>query len=185
MNSGCYVFCFPNNKHYVGKTINLENRLEKYNRGGTRYVDKAISKYGFQNVEVLFFRFSEDELNLKERELIQQFNSLFPTGYNLTEGGEGGKQTEEAKKNTSYVITEKWKDDNYREAQALARANKDKDCYSRAMKTRWENEEYRNQRSEQVRKQMTGKPSPNAGMKWVKDPISGKRVYFKPECSEI
>ena len=50
---------------------------------------------------ILKICYSQDELDCWERHLIKSRDTMFPNGYNLTEGGEGGIRCEEARINIS------------------------------------------------------------------------------------
>jgi hypothetical protein len=52
---------------------------------------KAIRKYGEDgfNIEIITTCKTKEEVNHKEIEMIRQYNSKSPNGYNLTDGGEG------------------------------------------------------------------------------------------------
>ena len=90
-----------NGKNYIGKTINTlefrksshENEAKIKGRNG-RYFIKALSKYGNDNFEweEIDKAESEEELNYLESYWIKFYNSNNPIyGYNLSDGGEGGK----------------------------------------------------------------------------------------------
>jgi len=141
-----------NDKVYLGKTetrtwregkIPIEERWnrevkEAYYRKARgenlRYIENAIIKYGAEN----FVLSQEDvaynlkELNQKEREYIKKYDSTNPDkGYNMMEGGEGGRMNEMAKEKMSRSGTEKWQNDqDYRqkhlkERQERAQKNPD------------------------------------------------------------
>lgn len=79
-----------NNKIYIGKHI-TSNIDDGYLGSGKRLIN-AIKKYGCKNFkrEILFFLNSEEELNLKEQELVNlEFIQRNDT-YNITLGGNGG-----------------------------------------------------------------------------------------------
>lgn len=87
------VYCYMNkinNKYYIGQTLWEQQR---YNQHKQCYEDsvfhRAIQKYGFENFEykILFESDDVEQLNLKEQEYIQYFNSLVPNGYNIDSGG--------------------------------------------------------------------------------------------------
>lgn len=93
-------------KKYIGKAINAERRwrehLNNVKKGKQHPLYNAIRKHGqnafnFKILETV----SEQELNQREIELIQEYNTMYPTGYNLAEGGTGGNtkkgMTEEQK----------------------------------------------------------------------------------------
>ncbi len=79
-----------NGKIYIGKhkTVDLD---DGYLGSGTLLL-RAISKYGIENFEreVLHFLDSEEEMNTKERELVNEEFLKRDDVYNLKIGGEGG-----------------------------------------------------------------------------------------------
>lgn len=89
------VYCHtsPNNKRYVGISINPEKRWangEGYIKNYQFYPD--IQKYGWNNFkhEILYENLSIEEAKEKERTLIKEWDLMNPLyGYNLTEGGDG------------------------------------------------------------------------------------------------
>jgi len=95
-----------NEKVYIGQTITglTNRRLSHINDSIAKrdniYFHNAIRKYGSENFEweILEYCCSKEELDEMEFHYIKQYNSKFPDGYNLTDGG-GGM--------VGYVITEK------------------------------------------------------------------------------
>lgn len=79
-----------NNKIYIGKhkTKNLHDGY----MGSGRLLTRAIQKYGIENfkVEILYYCDSEEELNLKEKEIVTEEFCLRDDTYNLCSGGHGG-----------------------------------------------------------------------------------------------
>lgn len=82
-------------RKYVGKAINVERRwwehLNNVKKGKQHPLYDAIRKYGqdafiFEILEEV----PEQDLNRREIELIQELKTVYPAGYNLAEGGEGG-----------------------------------------------------------------------------------------------
>ena len=126
-----------NDKIYLGKTetkqwgegkIPIEERWKrevkeayyrKAREENLRYIENAVIKYGAENFELIQedIAYSLEELNQKEREYIKKYDSTNPDkGYNMMEGGEGGKMNEMAKEKMSRSGTEKWRNDQeYRE----------------------------------------------------------------------
>lgn len=96
-----------NGKLYVGKTVySAHYRAQQHRRCGHGILDHAIKKYGWEkfSVRVLYQGTSEREINVVERAMIAQYNTLKPRGYNLTIGGEGTvgyKMSEEGKARVS------------------------------------------------------------------------------------
>ena len=96
-----------NNKGYVGITTrSLDRRWYEHrfvaNSCG-QLLAKAINKYGEQAFEIMPIASAKTLENLKEveKDLIIQFQTKVPFGYNLTNGGDGVfgfKHTEEAKR---------------------------------------------------------------------------------------
>ena len=95
-----------NNKGYVGITTrSLDRRWYEHrfvaNSCG-QLLAKAINKYGEQAFEIMPIASAKTLENLKEveKDLIIQFQTKVPFGYNLTDGGDGVfgfKQSEEQK----------------------------------------------------------------------------------------
>ena len=95
-----YLYRSPSNKVYIGQTVQSLRERAKSTVSGKGYKKcsvfwKAIQKYGFKNFEVeILEEVKVSELNEKEEYYIEKYNSLAPNGYNLTNGGEGGKRKE-------------------------------------------------------------------------------------------
>jgi group I intron endonuclease len=82
---------------YIGLTTNpADVRLSQhgYDNG---YIARAIRKYGRENFTIIVVLRCSNMTDLKEKEkfCIRIFNSLTPNGYNLTKGGEEGKEYSE------------------------------------------------------------------------------------------
>jgi len=137
-----------NKKQYVGKAINFKKRINhhiyeaKNNKG--YYFQRAIKKYGIENFKFIKFDWLKEETAQIEIMWIRILNSKRPNGYNLTDGGEGTKdssgliakkisnslrnqpKTEQHKKNISIAkigqkVSEKTK-------QKISEANKGRTC---------------------------------------------------------
>lgn len=85
-----------NNKCYIGKTkyestIRWKDHINGYHPSSL--IHKAIVKYGLDNFsfEILDYDISEENLDSLEQHYISLFSSKTPNGYNLTDGGDGGK----------------------------------------------------------------------------------------------
>lgn len=76
---------------YVGQTTNsLEKRFASHcNEKRNRHISNAIRKYGKENfnIEVICFASNQEELNSLEVKYVEQFNTMYPKGYNHRAGG--------------------------------------------------------------------------------------------------
>ena len=96
-----YIHIFPNNKVYIGITLQKpEYRWRKGNRYNN-YMNKAVEKYGWENIKhkILYEHLTKEEAEQKEIELIAQYKSNQKEfGYNIANGGNhNGKHSEETK----------------------------------------------------------------------------------------
>ena len=87
-----------NNKVYVGQTLYEHRRFLAHKSAKRKSLfHNAVNKYGFDNFEYVILHkcisnnddFIKEELNFWERFYIREFNSVYPNGYNLTDGGDG------------------------------------------------------------------------------------------------
>lgn len=95
-----YLIEFPNGKKYVGKSIHDLNQITKRyfvkeNKNCKRPVNKAIKKFGCENVKITvleeYRNITDYFLGEKEKEFIRLNSSLITeNGYNVHEGGSGG-----------------------------------------------------------------------------------------------
>lgn len=103
-----YVAVFPNNKIYVGITVDIRDRKtthkSKAKTGWDGYLYNAIRKYGFENIiwNVADGYSDWKKLCVLEKEEIARYKSNDRNfGYNISDGGDGTvgiKHTEEWKK---------------------------------------------------------------------------------------
>ena len=80
-----------NGKVYIGQSIHPDKRWWEHRNKAKKNFDKypihlAISKYGEKNFSFEVLEWSEDYDN-REKELIQEYNSISPNGYNVAIGG--------------------------------------------------------------------------------------------------
>lgn len=87
------IYKFTNNingKSYIGQSTNIKRRYKEHR---TKKCEKtlfheAINEYGFENFDFAIVEICDaKELNNKEVYYIKEFNTLFPNGYNISEGG--------------------------------------------------------------------------------------------------
>lgn len=89
-----YKLSFPNGKNYIGITSRTAiHRFKEHCKSSLRptAIRHAIQKHGIENVKLSVLAETEDWelLCLSEQEAIEKYNSKYPNGYNLTDGGEG------------------------------------------------------------------------------------------------
>lgn len=81
-----------NNKSYIGQSIDPQHRFVSHcsrakNDNDNSPIHSAIKKYGKENFKLEILEWTED-YNKREKELIKEYNTLSPNGYNICEGGE-------------------------------------------------------------------------------------------------
>ena len=81
-----------NGKVYIGQSIHSERRWAEHKQKAKHGKEKsaihlAIEKYGEENFSFEILKWSEN-YNKEEIDMIKEYNSLIPNGYNITEGGE-------------------------------------------------------------------------------------------------
>jgi group I intron endonuclease len=88
-----YIYLVKNQQNkivYVGQQIGTKS-LDEY-KGSGLLLNRAYNKYGKDYFKQEIVEYCNmDELNDKEKLYIKQYNTKFPHGYNLTEGGDGMK----------------------------------------------------------------------------------------------
>lgn len=108
---GIYKLTSPSGKCYIGQSVNIENRLNKYKNMLCKFQHKiyrALVKYGWDNftVEILYstdkdYKYQQLMLDSMEKHFIIQFDSI-KNGYNLRTGGTSGyKYSDEVKEKMS------------------------------------------------------------------------------------
>jgi group I intron endonuclease len=88
-----YIYLVKNQQDkivYIGQQIGTKS-INEY-KGSGLLLNRAYKKYGenYFKREIIEYC-SIDELNDKEKLYIKQYNTKFPHGYNLTDGGDGMK----------------------------------------------------------------------------------------------
>jgi len=95
----------PSGKIYIGQTIrSIQTRLKEHETGQSSKcvaIYNAIQKYGWKNFEKDWYECPDEDLNFDEELLIREMETMAPDGYNLKEGGENGKLSDETRKKIS------------------------------------------------------------------------------------
>ena len=160
-----------NGKKYVGQTTKT-NPMKRVNEhfqkdNGSIYLYNAIQKYGKDNfdVEVIpYLGASQKALDEIERWQIKKNNSLSPNGYNLKDGGRGGKLSNETKRKLSEIMTgRKFSKEHKKlisENTSKAVMGKNNHMYGK---------HHSDETKQKLRKSMLGKPGPNLGKKFSEE----------------
>lgn len=99
-----------NGKQYVGQTCDFKRREMEWNRLNQRYANNYLTedreKYGLDNwkTEMLAEVDKQEDAWELEQRFINDYNTVFPNGYNMSDGGKtnkGFKVNEETKKEIS------------------------------------------------------------------------------------
>ena len=147
----------------------------------------SIQKYGrdcFSAETIWEGECSQEELDALEIYYIDYFNTVYPHGYNLTQGGEGGKFSDEKRKNLSEACIKK-----YQERPELRIVNKNK--YTDEMRQRMSEACIKKYQERPELKDITGRK--NKGMKRTPEQIEKmkkaweirkNRPHFKENMSK-
>lgn len=81
-----------NNKAYIGQSVDPKRRFIAHcsrakNDSDNSAIHSAIKKYGKENFKLEIIEWTEDYSN-REKQLIKEYNTLTPNGYNIAKGGE-------------------------------------------------------------------------------------------------
>ena len=94
-----------NGKVYIGQSIDIDTRWRQHINAKDNFaIHNAIKKYGEENFKFeVLLECPADMLNVWERDMIALYDCMSPYGYNLTEGGEGCKCSEETRLKLSNI----------------------------------------------------------------------------------
>jgi group I intron endonuclease len=87
-----YCVTSPNQKRYIGQTVDFDRRKYAHNAGYSNMViSKAIKKHGSDNMlwETLCICNTQKDADIAEKFYIAMFNTFIGRGYNCAEGGQG------------------------------------------------------------------------------------------------
>ena len=81
-----------NGKMYIGQSVDPQHRFiahcsNAHNKTTRSLIHTAIRKYGKENFKLNILEWTED-YNNREKQLIKEYNTLTPNGYNIMPGGE-------------------------------------------------------------------------------------------------
>jgi hypothetical protein len=132
-----YKLTFASGKSYIGQTVrSMRTRLAQHRRSvranSAFAVHLAWAKYGEPEVCLIGSYDDVDALNQAERDAINSYDTLSPSGYNIAYGGEtapskspevarkiankakGRKHSEQVKKLMAKAIADQWQNPDYR-----------------------------------------------------------------------
>jgi hypothetical protein len=139
-NRKCEIYKITNritNKVYIGQTVSHILNHKKYRRYGAIgrfkchiseafsnkkkqciYLNNSIRKYGKENFYVELIKICEiKDADKVETDMIKQYNSLFPNGYNIKNGGQKFQHDNLSRKKVSDGIIKYY--NNYRKKKML------------------------------------------------------------------
>lgn len=107
----------------------------------SHYLNNAIRKYGVNDFTVELIEYCEiDKSDEREIHYIKEFNSLFPNGYNLKNGGNVFTHSNESKKRVSNGVINYFKDKKYERFKDIKKIDEDIEKYIKPLKRN--NEQY-------------------------------------------
>lgn len=186
------VYCATNiinNKKYIGYTKqSLEKRIKdhlyrsKYKSGPTYNTPFkcAIRKYGIENFkwEIIEKYSLTDECRKGEKRLIKKIDTISPNGYNLHEGGLGGRHSEEVNKKISRTLKQRWKNNDH-PLNNISSEDRSKRA-KKAWKTKKENG-FKSpsgfKRSNESKIKMSNTKNDNNKINWINN-ITNEKVYL-------
>ena len=141
-------------KIYVGQAVSHilnHNRYRPYGHEGrfrchiseafstkknqSHYLNNAIRKYGVDDFTVELIEYCEtSRSNEREIHYIKEFNSLFPNGYNLKNGGNVFTHSDESKRRLSVGVLNYYKDKKYARFKDIKKIDDDIEKYIKPLK---------------------------------------------------
>lgn len=88
-----YVLTLPDGLQYVGQAVHLKRRMREHSKlkNTGRKLKEWVIKYGWDQVkQEIVVTVPDDELNNEETRVIKDMGTIWPSGLNMTTGGEGG-----------------------------------------------------------------------------------------------
>ncbi|MBN1803039.1 MAG: hypothetical protein JW891_16130 [Candidatus Lokiarchaeota archaeon] len=184
-----------------GEHVNIAEKLQKKRDNnpsekfyGT-HLNNAINYYGVEkfNIEMIDNAQSLEELNSKEKHHIKEHDSMDPNkGYNMREGGEGGRLHPDTIEKLREISLDKWQDEKYREKvlESLKDAMSDPTYHknmSEAITNKWQDEKYREKQEKERQERIQNKPEWSNTMsevikdKWQDEKYRGKQIKERQE----
>lgn len=117
------MYTLDDGKRYIGQTVRLLEVRHTAHLRGKCPVDNLIRTHPYK-LEILW-EGPENELDYAEQYFIREFGTLYPNGWNFTDGGNSNKHcSEETKKRHSLSLSGKPKSENHRKNISIAKKGK-------------------------------------------------------------
>lgn len=145
-----------NNKKYTGKHhYHIEGELDP-NYHGSGVIIKNIYKKRPETLKEEYIKtcYSEEEMNSDEQYYIEVFDTLWPNGYNLTKGGNGGVPSEETRKKISNSLKGKPMSEEQKKKMSETLIGEKNPFYGK---------HHSYETKKKISNSLKGKPSPNKG----------------------
>lgn len=181
-----------NNKIYVGKH-KTKDKNDDYLGSGI-LINRAIKKYGKENFirELLFECISEEDMNQKEADIVDEEFVARPDTYNIKIGGGGGWSDVVSYKHASRseIGGDNWKkgrdrlsdllkDDEYKKAMAEKTSAGLRYYFSNHLHPwtgRPHSDETKKKMSDAKRGKYNGKNNPSFGTMWINDGVKNSKI---------
>lgn len=96
-----------NGMMYIGETMDFNRRIKEHcNPSNTSLIGKAIKEFGKENFSFKIIEYCSD-FSEKEKFYIKEYDTLFPHGYNVSEGGDKTPPVLKGEENPFATITER------------------------------------------------------------------------------
>lgn len=96
-----------NGMMYIGETMDFKRRIKEHcNPSNTSLIGKAIKEFGKENFSFKIIEYCSD-FSEKEKFYIKEYDTLFPHGYNVSEGGDRTPPVLKGEENPFATITER------------------------------------------------------------------------------
>lgn len=117
-------------KSYVGQSIHIEQRWNEHlrdlrnNKHDNAHLQSSYNKYGEEAFGFVVIKICEEsDLDFYEEKYIAEFNCV-DNGYNLTYGGESASRSQATRDKIKTIVTDLWKDDEYKKHMSEAHKGK-------------------------------------------------------------
>ena len=186
-------------KKYVGQTVrnNPQERIDEHFRdnplNSSPYLHFAIQKYGKDNFDIEIIPYlgaNQDALDSIEVWQIKKNNSLSPNGYNLMNGGRGGKHSKETRDKISKANTGRKFSNETKNRMSKAKSGKNHPFFGKKLSKEHKQKLHNAQKGEKNHNYgkigtFTGKSHSEVTIKKIRKALSNKRHFAWKHKEEI